>query len=472
MRFIVISILAVTLTACGKFDKEIGGNSSTPVTPLDPVQPVEPVEPTPPPPPPPPPVDPAGTVYSTECDGYTLVEVVADGEGGETTRSTPDSTDCGYEEPVISVELVKDTGDRFDRVQFKVSATHYGEDIDWDFEIEYGTVIETDDGIEIASDGRLGTHTGTVAGEEFQYTFVREATCEGTIEDYGSFWVPYDCQGHRQGAQTPFYIYYGEPDVDTRIVYWDVIQMYQDPRYPVGTLGEPKEFVLNRSQQLVDSVNARFEQWNIYVRIRLVGTYANDNPNSMTYHDLIEAGEIPPVDFIAINQSAGPGYCGFAGQTNKFRDHKRKNRYLTFLNGCGADTWLHEMGHSIGLGHGPQTENPGAGATFPDFAQGAGGGSVCGPNYDMMTYGGGWNSKSFTSPYTDCALHYPDTYTSYHGQPSGTTTFSATGYAINRVRYDVSLVHDEWEHPEATDNPPEAAIDPNYEEPVYEVIYD
>ena len=50
--------------------------------------------------------------------------------------------------------------------------------------------------------------------------------------------------------------------------------------------------------------------------------------------------------------------------------------------------------------------------------------------------------------------------------------YSATGYAINRVRYDVSLVHDEWEHPEATDNPPEAMIDPDYIEPVYEVIYD
>jgi hypothetical protein len=228
---------------------------------------------------------------------------------------------------------------------------------------------------------------------------------------------------------------------------------------------------LDRSTQLIDTVNKRFEQWNIYVRLRLVGTYANENPYSMMYHDKIESGEMPPADFIAINAAAGAGLCGFAGQTSKFRDHKRKNRYLTFLNGCGADTWMHEMGHAVGLGHGPQPVNPGGGATFPDFAQGTGGGSVCGPHYDVMTYGGGFNSKSFTSPYTDCALHYPDGYKQYHGTPSGDTTFSATGYAINRVRYDVSLVHDEWEHPEATDNP-EYMSDPNYIEEPDEVIYD
>lgn len=460
MKGIITVVTILLLTGC--FDRDRGGDSTTPGTPVTP------------PPPPPPEYDPAGTVYSSECDGYTLVQVVADGEGGENEVTTPDSTDCGYEEPVVTVEVIQDTGDRFDRVEFKVSATHYGEDIDWDFEIEHGTVIKTEDGIEIASDGRLGTHTGIIAGEEYQYTFVRESVCEGTIEDHGSFWTPYDCQGYRQGSNSPFYIYYGEPDVDTRIVYWDVINMYQDSRWDGlegrPLIGEPTPHSLYRSETTIRLVNERFEQWGIHVRLRLVGTYGTINPNATLYHDYIEDGTIPPADFIANNQSAGAGFCGFAGQTSKFRDGKRKNRYLTFLNGCSTDTYLHEMGHAVGLGHGPQSVNPGAGATFPEFAQGTGGGSVCGPNYDIMTYGGGWNSKSFTSPYVDCERHYPDRWKDYHGQPSGTTSHSATGYAINRVRYDVSLVHDEWEHPEATDNPPESYD--AYPEEQGEIIYD
>jgi hypothetical protein len=469
VKGIIVIATLLCLTACDK-----GGSNDNSSNPNNPNNPTTPVTPTPVTPAPV--YDQQGTVYSSECDEYTLTEVIADGQGGEEERTTQDSTECGYEDPIITVETVQDTGDRFDRVEFKVSATHYGEDIDWDFDIEYGTVVKTEDGIEIASDGRLGTHVGIIAGEEYQYTFVREPQCEGTIEDYDSFFIPYDCQGYRQGAGTPFYIWYGEPDVDTRIVYWDVIQMYADARYDGlegrPLIGEPNDYTLYRSEHLVKIVNERFEQWGIHVRIRLIGTYATISPTSLTYHKFIEDGTLPPADFIANNQTAGAGYCGFAGQTGKFRDHKMKHRYLTFQNGCSADTWLHEMGHAVGLGHGPQTENPGGGVTFPDFAQGAGGGSVCGPHYDMMTYGGGWNSKSFTSPYVDCERHYPDNYKQYHGTPSGDTTFSATGYAINRVRYDVSLVHDEWEHPEATDNPLEAMVDPDYNEPVYQVIYD
>jgi hypothetical protein len=231
VKGIIVIATLLCLTACDK-----GGSNDNSSNPNNPNNPTTPVTPTPVTPAPV--YDQQGTVYSSECDEYTLTEVIADGQGGEEERITQDSTECGYEDPIITVETVQDTGDRFDRVEFKVSATHYGEDIDWDFDIEYGTVVKTEDGIEIASDGRLGTHVGIIAGEEYQYTFVREPQCEGTIEDYDSFFIPYDCQGYRQGAGTPFYIWYGEPDVDTRIVYWDVIQMYADARYD-GLEGRP-----------------------------------------------------------------------------------------------------------------------------------------------------------------------------------------------------------------------------------------
>jgi len=41
----------------------------------------------------------AGTVLDTTCDGTTLIETIADGNGGSTTEETPNSEQCGYEAP-------------------------------------------------------------------------------------------------------------------------------------------------------------------------------------------------------------------------------------------------------------------------------------------------------------------------------------------------------------------------------------
>jgi hypothetical protein len=48
----------------------------------------------------PPPSNPAeGTVLSESCDGYTLIQEIADGNGGSTEETTENSEQCGYEEP-------------------------------------------------------------------------------------------------------------------------------------------------------------------------------------------------------------------------------------------------------------------------------------------------------------------------------------------------------------------------------------
>lgn len=41
----------------------------------------------------------AGTVLETACEGTTLIETIADGNGGSTTEETENSEDCGYEPP-------------------------------------------------------------------------------------------------------------------------------------------------------------------------------------------------------------------------------------------------------------------------------------------------------------------------------------------------------------------------------------
>jgi len=40
-----------------------------------------------------------GTILETSCDGTTLIETIADGNGGSTTEETPNSEQCGYEAP-------------------------------------------------------------------------------------------------------------------------------------------------------------------------------------------------------------------------------------------------------------------------------------------------------------------------------------------------------------------------------------
>jgi hypothetical protein len=66
------------LTACG------GGGSSddqgTITTPANPAQ---------------------GTVLEESCDGTTLIQTIADGNGGSTQEETPDSTKCGYVAPPV-----------------------------------------------------------------------------------------------------------------------------------------------------------------------------------------------------------------------------------------------------------------------------------------------------------------------------------------------------------------------------------
>ena len=55
----------------------------------------------------------AGTVLDTSCDGTTLIETIADGNGGSTTQETLNSAECGYKAPpsegTILDEFCEDT---------------------------------------------------------------------------------------------------------------------------------------------------------------------------------------------------------------------------------------------------------------------------------------------------------------------------------------------------------------------------
>ena len=88
-----------------------------------------------------------------------------------------------------------------------------------------------------------------------------------------------------------------------------------------------------------------------------------------------------------------------------------------------------------------------------------------------MFYGG--SQKIFTSPNLTCKQAYPKRANNYEDEVTGRLDFSATAYAINRLRYDVSLIHDE--HKEAEAAPIGATADDfEYEVPdiIGEIVYD
>ena len=71
---------------------------------------------------------------------------------------------------------------------------------------------------------------------------------------------------------------------------------------------------------------------------------------------------------------------------------------------------------------------------------------MCGYRSDVMQYGGADSTKAFSNHKMTCGEVFdlrPDQ--NYYSDPAGRDegTGPNTGYAINRVRYDISLVHDE-----------------------------
>ena len=334
--------------------------------------------------------------------------------------------------PVVLDVTIGEPGDIFKPVVVTVE----GGD-DWEHTVSIGRVERTETGLEIYSDGRLGDGILTVDDEAYQYTIVEEPVCEGTKDGL----TVIDCLGIQQGGGTPFYIYYGEDD--KRVVTWEIL--YIGRTYVEGdgpTL--PDARLQLEAESTIAGANEKLSQWGVYVELKLVGVFGFAQPNNNTpVTPYIQDGTFPDADFIAVQGALPAGLCGQSGVPSKFRNRTFPMR---FINGCGLNTWLHEMGHSAGLGHGPNNGvASGSGSTF-FFAQG---GQMCGYRSDIMQYGGGINEKGFANHLITCGQMFelnPDQ--DYYDTPSGYNDMAGpnTGYALNRVRYDISLVHDEHEY--------------------------
>jgi hypothetical protein len=385
MKYVIATLLAL-LFSCGG-----GGGGETPTTPSTPTGGGDTTSPPPPPPPPPPPV------------------------------------------PVIEVDIVKDNGDRFDPVLIDITS-----DEEYTYTTTIGRVMPTETGIAIYSDGQLGTGILVINDDdEYQFEIVEEPVCEGTWD--GNTGSPkIDCMGYQTKTGSDWYIYYGEDD--TRIVEWEILFVGSVRTAEEGPV-EPDAFLINQAEDFIEYGNQKLAQSGVFVELKLVGVVGYQNPNANTVvWPYIEDGTLPFPDFIAVQGGAQPGICGTSGIPSRFRN---RTMPLRFLNACGGITFLHEMGHSAGLGHGPNNgEQSGSGSNF-FFAQG---GDMCGYRSDIMQYGGSDSQKAFSNHKLTCGEMFnlrpdQDYYEDMAGSDENDGT--STAYALNRVRYDVSLVHDE-----------------------------
>lgn len=403
MKTISIALLAVMLVACGDW-----GSSSQP----------------PPPPPPPPPSE--GTLLSEECDGYTLVRELADGAGGSTFERTDESEECGWIPPSLTVEIDDTFGDRFKPVVIDVEYTEQGEPADWTYETD---LRSSKQGNTLLVWGNGDTYEDQVLinGEPYLVQLSAEPRCEKVN-------VNTDCQGYRNSGRADGQIYYGEDD--DQIVEWELIVLLYGgacgaPSVVRGLCDDPTDARLSGIQYRVDKYNVAMEKSGVHARFVLKGVHYVETTSLITGRRIADYLEAD----IAIGLGTTcPATCGCAYAYNTY------NAPGFGWSVCGWQTDLHEMGHAIGLAHGPENSaNQASGYLFSEFGHGWMF-SQCNGSGDIMSYAPN-RSRFFNSRLT-CA----ETYDGSTDDETKVTdrSYADSAYHLNRIRYDVSLVNDEY----------------------------
>ncbi len=428
-RLLLAAALAALVVACGGS----GGGGGSPSTPT----------PTPPPPP-------SGELFGEECVGYVLVSTYHDGEGGYYEETTVDSLECGYIAPSLDVSIDDTYGDRFKPVVITVDYTVQGETSGaWTHDV--GERIN-DTTLHIYGDGSEGDGYVLINDEEYRYSLRAEPRCASVASATG---IQTDCSGEWTRGPTRGLIYYGEDD--TQRVTMELAIIFRGTP-PEGERLFQRELSIGESQQVASMVRQYqefFDRSNIYIDVELAGVWFGSLGSLRT---LESDAALLPVDIALGWGYSYEGTCGVAYPNTSFP----QGYPPAGLSKCGADTDLHELGHAVGLAHGPSNSaNPATGYIFPDFGHGAN--EVCGfPYRDIMAYGG--SRISFWNSLMTCGEMFPDKDIYNPDRMAGGRTFGDSAYHWNRVRYDLSLVNNE--------HGPAAQLYEVHVRPQRDVIYD
>ena len=374
------------------------------------------------------------TLIRSGCSkDYLGVEwfIYEDADGNRYSTKDPRSRRCGYRR-YLNLSMEKDAGDRFDPAIVNVDYKDMlGRNEPWGMVHHSTTIGEAvrvgRDTVHIFGDGRIGDGVFTLGRQEIQFRIEKEPLCE--VDNR------VDCEGHTQRSNQQF-IYYGEDD--DRIVTWELgVLVYASHRdygidVPIEILEEWDEDhpQWTKWEKRLAEYNKVYWLSGVHVNYRLTKLYLAH------WHRLGEIGNMTaglPVDVILGYGTSYPDTCGVARVKTYFSEGKPPYS----MSRCSIYTDLHEIGHSVGLAHGPENQDYKArGYIFPDF--GHGWNDICNTKDDLMSYGREGVFHSNSKLYCDEIF---DMW--YDGVLAGGTEFSDTAKAINRVRYNVSLIHDE-----------------------------
>jgi len=380
---------------------------------------------------PPPPA--AGTLLREGCSReYPGVKwfQYADGEGGTYSEKDRKSFECGYSR-TLTLTLEKESGDMFFPVVVKVEyINNRGEHEPWgmvhaDTTKGYAQRVDRDT-VHIYSDGRLGDGIFTLGREEIQYRIEEEPRC--------SVFNDIDCQGYRQITDESM-IYYGEED--DHIVTWELGIMIYDRRET-----EEKHFDGQIRAELSE-LDPEWEEWEekvaeyneVYAKSGVHVRYELKRLFKAHYHNLEQLRGLSyglEVDILLGHGISYVDTCGVAKVTR----YSRENRPPVSMSKCDIFTDLHELGHSVGLAHGPENQsNQQNGYIFPQF--GHGWNDICNNKDDLMSYG--YDGIFHTNETLYCQDIFDQTATAR----AGGRQWTDTAYHLNRVRYEVALINDD-----------------------------